>query len=422
MSRQSPPPTDQWTAAATPSRGEDLIFFLTPVIVLMGLAFATYLIGRGLELWVVGGGLLLIVVVGIATCLLVRRRRRRRRRSAGAGPGPGGSMRASVMRRRQSPPAASPDPAPADTTAEVTPEVIPPVVSPPVVIPPRTVQPEPPPPEDPGGSSPVLVPLVTGSVDQTDGVRLPLPDTVLAAGRDASFFFGGYLAHTGWEVRGASLCGFSHSEDREPGQDAAGVRWSEGRQSLILVVADGLGSRPDSGAVASCAVSLALDLATEDGSVGPGAHLAAVADGLHAFIEREEIKGATTIVLAELSGDNRRGLRLRLAAVGDSEAWILADRTWQVVHHERRGNITEALPHSDRMREADIEVPPGAVVTLATDGFAHALTRRSPLATALVSRWASVPTQLAFANDVAFQDDLYLDDRTVLAVWTGAAA
>jgi hypothetical protein len=112
-------------------------------------------------------------------------------------------------------------------------------------------------------------------------------------------------------------------------------------------------------------------------------------------------------------------VRMRFAAVGDSEAWVLAGGAWQALHHDRRGNSTDALPNYKHLREADHLVPAGAVVTLATDGFAHALAKHSPLATALIARWAAAPSQLSFANDVAFQDDLYLDDRTVLAVWTG---
>ncbi|WBB93380.1 protein phosphatase 2C domain-containing protein [Verrucosispora sp. WMMC514] len=267
--------------------------------------------------------------------------------------------------------------------------------------------------------SPAMVtPLIVGPTDQTSWVRPPLPSMVITGTQENSSFFSGVVAELGWEVRGASLRGLTHAEVGESGQDALGVRWTPERDGLLLAVADGVGSKRDSREAARRAIVQALRLTHARPGIPLEHQIESLAKDLGAWLKQQRYSAATTLVLAELT-DAADGLRLRIAAVGDSEVWCLADGTWKCLYHRRTGGETEALPRYARAMCREYRLSRGAVVVLATDGFAAALDGRSRLATELAVRWATAPTELSFVNDVAFHHDHHLDDRTVLAVWTG---
>jgi hypothetical protein len=196
------------------------------------------------------------------------------------------------------------------------------------------------------------------------------------------------------------------------------VRWLPGSQSLLLAVADGVGSKHDSGEASLWAVQLALELADKRRPFGEC--VSTVARELREKLGRHGRTGATTLVLAELFAVDPSTAHLRLAAIGDSEVWWLAGGSWRPIYHRRASDHTEALPRHAAPHCQEGQLPPGALLVLATDGFARALFEGSPLETELASRWNSPPTEISFVNDVAFRDDAHLDDRTVLAVWTGA--
>lgn len=267
---------------------------------------------------------------------------------------------------------------------------------------------------------PRVIPLVVGATAETERVRLPLPRLVVAGARLESCFFGGRVPTTGWEVRGTSLRGFSHAEVEESGQDAMGTRWTPGRSGLLLAVADGVGSKHDSAQAATWAVELALQLAEERPTAPLDEHVIVVARELRRQLDKHQLSGATTLILAELTEADQGETQLRMAAVGDSEAWVLAESGWRALYHCRANNRTEALPRRPEATYQTIILPRGLVLVLATDGFAKALAKRSPLAVELRTRWANPPSEISFVNDVAFQDEHHLDDRTALAVWTGA--
>jgi serine/threonine protein phosphatase PrpC len=129
--------------------------------------------------------------------------------------------------------------------------------------------------------------------------------------------------------------------------------------------------------------------------------------------------GATTLLAVELMRID--GVTVAdLAAIGDSEAWMLIGGEWVCLYQQRNGDGTYAIPGSTSPTHQRLELPPDSVLVLATDGFAEALgDGGSRLATELAARWASAPPVPEFANLVNFQDQFQLDDRGVIAVWTG---
>ncbi|WP_212988115.1 protein phosphatase 2C domain-containing protein [Actinoplanes auranticolor] len=213
----------------------------------------------------------------------------------------------------------------------------------------------------------------------------------------------------------------AHAFDGTPGQDACGITWNQQRQSLIAAVADGLGSKPDSGDVAHQAVAGVL---REGQRLAAGKDFAAVlepaAGQVRRFVEKNQVSGATTLVLSEIR-PTAEGAEVTVSGVGDSEAWFLHDGAWTVLHHERRSdgeNVTRHLPSQAQGRARRIRVPHGSVVVLASDGFAGALGMDgSPLGRELAARWRQPPPPVEFLAQVNFEDEFFTDDRTAVAVW-----
>jgi len=222
-------------------------------------------------------------------------------------------------------------------------------------------------------------------------------------------------------IRAATVRGVAHAFDGTPAQDACGITWNQERQSLIAAVADGLGSKPDSGDVAHHAVAGVL---REGQRLATGKDFAAIlepaAGHVRRFVEKNQFSGATTLVLSEIR-PTPDGAEVTVSAVGDSEAWFLHDGTWTVLHHERRSdgeNVTRHLPSQARGRARRVRVPHGSVVVLASDGFASALGMDgSPLGRELAARWRQPPPPVEFLAQVGFEDEYFTDDRTAVAVW-----
>jgi hypothetical protein len=265
--------------------------------------------------------------------------------------------------------------------------------------------------------------LVVGDVAELRDLVIHLPETVVAGARYDSRFFGGLTPGGHFVVRGASLPGLSHVERADPGQDSIGVCWLPRRQTLLAAVADGVGSKADSGRCSEVAIGYALEYARKSSSRSPEL-LKEIVGRTAEFLQKESGRkgwnGATTLALAEIRRI-RGGAAVRVAAVGDSEVWTLAGGRWNAVYHERAVEGTHALPQSRIPAVVDeMRIASGDVLTLATDGFALALdTGGSVLAQQLAVRWRSAPDPKEFMNLVDFKDQYFLDDRGVVAIWVG---
>lgn len=260
---------------------------------------------------------------------------------------------------------------------------------------------------------------------------LPLPErTVVDCRWQGSVFDGRCAPKSGrpdLRVRGATWRGEMHAAVGEEGQDAAGAAWDAANGVLYLAVADGLGSLPKSGSYARHAVTAALQLCRTREDDQPfekvGTRLlGAIVTGMRRSFGREAgDDGGTTLVVAEVIPDGR-GARVTVHGVGDSEAWLLSDKGWEVLHHERdpeqEENATRDLPNFSDPRTITKRVPPGGVLLLATDGFACRLNStagRSPQRLAQRLRAATSP--IGLAHLVATPENGDEDDRAVVAVW-----
>jgi serine/threonine protein phosphatase PrpC len=250
-----------------------------------------------------------------------------------------------------------------------------------------------------------------------------------------SFFHGrcGRGNHGGPEltVRGVTVRGGVHAVTETEGQDVTGAAWQARTGTLFVAVADGLGSLPRSARMAREAVRAALHLCMtkpDDLAFEAAGHrfFGAVAAGLRRSLGAEAADdGGTTLLVAEVVADER-GARVTVHGVGDSEAWALDGQGWHPMHHERDGvgtdggNVTRDLPTDPRPRTQRYRLPPGAVLVLATDGFAENLQPGgSAWSHHLAARWYGPPRPVDFVRLVTAVGGELSDDRGVVAVWIG---
>jgi serine/threonine protein phosphatase PrpC len=207
-----------------------------------------------------------------------------------------------------------------------------------------------------------------------------------------------------WVVRAASLAGTRHRLAGSGPEDA--YAWAVEGDTLTVVVADGVSNRRGSAAIAAAAASAAA-LAPERAVAA--ANEAATSTG----------EGSTTLVVGVLHASGT----VRLVRVGDSSAFVLSHLDWQEVWPAaQEGTIrtaTAALPAARPLvEEAEVEIGPGEVLVLVTDGVADPL-RDGPttVAPGLAAGLATVPEPLDLARLLDFSRQGVHDDRTLLAVW-----
>ncbi|MEU4157855.1 protein phosphatase 2C domain-containing protein [Actinoplanes sp. NPDC026670] len=266
-----------------------------------------------------------------------------------------------------------------------------------------------------------LAVVTVGPVTELDRTTVPLPRRVVTGAADSSTYFGGRVVGQPFEVRGASLPGLTHLLAGEPGQDRVAAGWSSYRSSLLIAVADGVGSQPDSGPVASFALRRLLDLGQNPRcrQVTLGRLVENVRQDTIDDLRRAGYDGSTTLVVAELR-PVPGGAEADIVAVGDSEAWLLGNNSWEALYHDR-GSGTRALPYSPARHEVRLLITPGTVLMLATDGVAEALgSGSSALARELAARLARPPRPVEFANLLEFRHEMFNDDRSAVAVWLPA--
>jgi len=269
----------------------------------------------------------------------------------------------------------------------------------------------------PGPYPGMVTDLVVGPTDILDDYVVRLPSRVVVEGRVATGFFAGLVPGTSFHVRGVVLRGLEHAALGEEGQDAVGAMWSNGHDSVCVGVGDGLGSLRDSAAASGLAVRTALAaMAASESRHNLADAFHRAGRELRHTIDSQGLRAATTLAVAEIEVADR-GAMVSIGTVGDSEVWLFAGDVWRPLARRRR-DATHALPVSVDARVIRERVPRGAVVVLATDGFALALGEgTSTLARELAARWRTPPAPLEFVNHVDFKAEDFLDDRGVVAVW-----
>jgi hypothetical protein len=234
----------------------------------------------------------------------------------------------------------------------------------------------------------------------------------------------------GLQVRAASVRGLLHRspDNIGPRQDAYSLAYEESTGSLVAVVCDGVGSLRQSHEAAAyvCQVLPWKYLARRDWLVAfdeVNAELmelsqtAAKADG-------QEAMATTVIAVAVEPGE--QGYGLRLAAVGDSEAWQLhSGRVWNrlmppagdlIDDREITTGTTKALPTDQPVVMERAGVVDGGVF-LMTDGIGAPLAMNTEVQDRLALWWAEPPDPFTFARQAGFARRTFVDDRTVVGIW-----
>jgi serine/threonine protein phosphatase PrpC len=124
--------------------------------------------------------------------------------------------------------------------------------------------------------------------------------------------------------------------------------------------------------------------------------------------------------------ESERGpAHVRLAAVGDSPAFLLNEGTYRRILNQHElsdgllGGAVEALPRSTRPAYADTcTLEQGSVLLLCTDGFALPLAGGTGEVGRVFARELASPPEIAdFARLLDFSRATYDDDRTLVAIW-----
>ena len=142
----------------------------------------------------------------------------------------------------------------------------------------------------------------------------------------------------GWSLRAASVRGLTHRYASQPRQDAYALRYSAGRQRLVIAVCDGVGGAPESHRAAEitagCLADRFVDREDDDDdwtaafTLASDAVLSAAAEfeRIERSVDAARAVMATTATLVVIDGVGAAGTwTVRAASVGDSAVWI-ADR------------------------------------------------------------------------------------------------
>lgn len=244
------------------------------------------------------------------------------------------------------------------------------------------------------------------------------------------------------EVRAASVIGPGHRCD-EPAtarQDAYALMRARSGSHLIVAVADGLSSSPNSEIGARVAVSAAartLHRALEASQdlerleadtlfrevagemVGTGRNRALDDHTLHSLL-------IVAVIPAIAQPDGSR--LVWTAQVGDVSLWLHGRTGWsQQTGRAKSGldrnKVDAALPFNPQQVVACfVDVKPGQGVAVMTDGLGDTLSKVANAGPFFAERWARPPHLAGFVSDLCFDAQGQIDDRTAVVVWCGQNA
>jgi hypothetical protein len=240
------------------------------------------------------------------------------------------------------------------------------------------------------------------------------------------------LLHGRW-IAAASAAGQSHLQHGSTPQDAYQFTVTDDGSALVVVVCDGLGSRPLTSQIG------ATLLATEICAAAAALTVRQLADEPETAL-RDVLSAASDAVVrhreAVLPGLGDSDLRCTVALcvlprtgygwaarVGDCNVFTLAGGEWGTVFEHEDGpvnRVSAALPHAAAGRLAEcvpIEPMPDGLLILTTDGVAEDLFNSPGVRGWLTDRW-SVPCGAArMADTLRYRCQGSHDDRTALVVW-----
>jgi serine/threonine protein phosphatase PrpC len=221
-----------------------------------------------------------------------------------------------------------------------------------------------------------------------------------------------------FHVSAASQIGVAHSAQGSVRQDAYGFTLTT-QDRLVVAIADGLGSRPNSqvGAAHFCeGVVLATEVTPDASAVdylrNAARRAAQIAEYGYA-LEPDAVSfvGAVAVV----DGD-----RCEVARIGDVSAFTIdADGEFAELFAVDGGHVnivTESLPASGPVEPEVGEVCGVARLVLATDGLANDLRTSGAVRSWLGGIWNGLPTAHAMADALRYRRRGSHDDRTAVVV------
>lgn len=271
-------------------------------------------------------------------------------------------------------------------------------------------------------------PMLAGA--GSPAARLPwrLPEEPALAGIAADAVTVGALT-----VLAASIVGPSHrcEEPATPRQDAYRLGRDRRRRHLLVAVADGMSDSSGSHlganvAVAAVVARLRDDLDT-DAELDAAAIFLDAARQMAGTAERhrlrdDDVRAAVLAAVIPVSADADGRRSVWLAGVADVGAWLREPAGWRQVAGAGKaeydgGRLAEFLPyHPDRATTVRVELEPGAVLALATDGIGDGLADDG-IGAWFSAHWADPPHISSFLDTVGYEARGRLDDRTAVVVW-----
>lgn len=240
----------------------------------------------------------------------------------------------------------------------------------------------------------------------------------------------------GLTVRAASVRGLFKRYAGGARQDDLCLRMHAPTRTLIVAVADGVSAAPRSDMGAALAVRQAAaavarqldeDVAELDWSAVFGQAAWALVEEHRrergdpdAIVEDAAGSLATTLIVAAVNSDS-----VRLAAVGDSPAYVLSEDEFDLLPEpidagdRLLDGVTDALPLGmPTLRATTHALASDDVLLVCTDGLALPLGDGSgEVGRALARELATPPDIVDFARLLDFSRATYDDDRTLVAVW-----
>ncbi len=242
-------------------------------------------------------------------------------------------------------------------------------------------------------------------------------------------------------IRAASLVGPGHrcEEPATARQDAYRVARDTMGDHLLLAVADGVSSSTHAelgAAVAAGTVVHALRRRLDEPEGAARLSAAELFEEAATAMSREasqrglNLTDVCAVLLAAViptRSDAPSGERTMWAAwLGDASLWSLDAERWRYAAGDRKkttsGYDTNAVLHTlptepQAVRETRLALLPGDVVTLVSDGVGDGLATIAELNAYLADHWRWPPPIASYINDVGFDAERFLDDRTSVTVW-----
>ena len=243
-------------------------------------------------------------------------------------------------------------------------------------------------------------------------------------------------------VAAASLAGLGHLHHGRTGQDSFSFALTDDQAALVVGVADGLGSRPDTAQIGAVVAARLLchELARHHTDVVLDPSSGVVDEAVRAVngqltqicrrLVRELCAGdlATTIVVCVVPTDPLDCRRV-LVRVGDCAAFVLSDGHFVPVFVRDGGplnRVSSVLPVSGdsttalRAEISRLDARDGAVV-LVTDGVAEDIHDSPTVRAWLAERWSEPCSLTSFIDALRYRRQGSHDDRTALIVWPPAS-